>query len=77
MKMKIFACRYTSKFPTSCFQHYGYQSFIQADTIMVLGMIKHSQSTQSNNFAISLQYLKKKLGMEFIIKVSTGWHYSF
>ena len=33
---------------------------------LLLGMIKHSQSTQSNKFAISLQYLKKKLGMEFI-----------
>ena len=26
---------------------------------LLMGMIKHSQSTQSNNFAISLQYLKK------------------
>ena len=33
---------------------------------LLLGMIKHSQSTQSNKVAISLQYLKKKLGMEFI-----------
>ena len=33
---------------------------------LLLGMIKHSQSTQNNKFAISLQYLKKKLGMEFI-----------
>ena len=33
---------------------------------LLMGRIKHSQSTQSNNFAISLQYLKKKLGMEFI-----------
>ena len=33
---------------------------------LLMGRIKHSQSTQSNNFAIFLQYLKKKLGMEFI-----------
>ena len=26
-----------------------------------MGMIKHSQSTQSNKFAISLQYLKKEV----------------
>ena len=26
---------------------------------LLIGMIKHSQSTQSNKFAISLQYLKK------------------
>ena len=46
-------------------------------------MIEHSQSTQSNKFAIPLQYLKKKLGMELVfcmqknIKVSTSWHYRF
>ena len=28
---------------------------------LLIGMIKHSQSTQSNNFAISLQYLQKKV----------------
>ena len=50
---------------------------------LLMGMIKYSQSTQSNKFAISLQYLKKKLGTELIfcmqisIKVSTIWHYHF
>ena len=33
---------------------------------LLMGMIKHSQSTQSNKFAISSKYLKKKLGIEFI-----------
>ena len=35
---------------------------------LLLGMIKHSQSTQSNKFAISLQYLKKKVrkGVHFL-----------
>ena len=28
---------------------------------LFLGMIKHSQSTESDNFAISLQYLKKEV----------------
>ena len=28
---------------------------------LLMGMIKHSQSTQSNKFAISLQYLKKEV----------------
>ena len=32
---------------------------------LLMGMIKYSQSTQSNKFAISLQYLKKELGMDF------------
>ena len=33
---------------------------------LLMGRIKHSQITQSNKLVISLQYLKKKLGMEFI-----------
>ena len=47
--------------------------------LLLIGMIKHSQSTQIDKFAISLQYFKK--GKEFIfyiqmnIKVSTSWHY--
>ena len=49
---------------------------------LLMGMIKHSQSTQSSKIAITLQHLKK-LRMEFIfcmqinIKVSTSWHYLF
>ena len=73
-----------------------HQSFLQVDfnTLdikssykvilpLLLDMIKHSESTQSNSFAISLQYPKKKVGMEFIfsmlinIKVSTSWDYCF
>ena len=34
---------------------------------LLIGMIKHSQNTQSNKFALSLKYLKKKLGMGFIL----------
>ena len=50
-----------------------HQSFLQLDfntlgikdtykviLSLLLGMIKHSQSTQSNKFVISLQYLKKR-----------------
>ena len=35
---------------------------------LLIGMIKHSQSTQSNKFAISLQYLKKEVknGVHFL-----------
>ena len=35
---------------------------------LLMGMIKHSQSTQSNKFAISLQYLKKEVrnGVHFL-----------
>ena len=51
-----------------------HQSFLQVDfntlsikvfykviLSLLMGMIKHSQSTQSNKFAISLQYLKKEV----------------
>ena len=35
---------------------------------LLMGMIKHSQSTQINKFAISLQYLKKEVreGVNFL-----------
>ena len=33
---------------------------------LLMGMIKHSQSTQINKFAISLQYFKKEVRVEFI-----------
>ena len=35
---------------------------------LLMGMIKHSQSTQSNKFVISLQYLKKEVtdGVHFL-----------
>ena len=56
------------KFPTGRFQHFENQSFLQGDKYdhenmkaMMMGIIKHSQSTQSNKFAISLQYFQKKL----------------
>ena len=46
-------------------------------------MIKHSQITQSNKFAISFNISKKKLEMDVIfdmqinVKVSTSWYYPF
>ena len=73
-----------------------HQSFLQVDfsilgikvsykvvLSLLISRIKHSQSTLGNKFAISLQYLKKKLRMECIfcmqknIKFSTSWHYHF
>ena len=39
---------------------------LQGDTIIIDGHDQDSQSLQSNKFAKSLQYLKNKLGMEFI-----------
>ena len=46
-------------------------------------MVKHSQITQSNKFAIYLQYLKKEvrkevmIGMQINVQVSTNWYYPF
>ena len=62
-----------------------HQSFLQVDfntlgikvsykviLSLLMGMIKHSQSTQSNKFAISLQYLKKEVrnGVHFWIQIN-------
>ena len=72
-----------------------HQSFLQVDfntlvikvsykviSSLLVGMIKHSQSTKSNKIVISLQYLKKEVieftfCMQINIKVSTSWHYCF
>ena len=66
--MKLtFWMQITSKFPTKRFEHLRHQSFLQGDRHdhenvkdMVRGMIKHSQSTQSNKFAMPLQYISLK-----------------
>ena len=47
---------------------------------MLIDMIKHSQSTQSNKSAISLQYLKKEVrdGVHFLhADKHQSWHYGF
>ena len=65
------------------FKILGIEASYKVILSLLMDMINHSQSTQSNKFAISLQYLKKKLGMEFIFcmqknfKVSKSWHYCF
>ena len=47
-------------FPQVCFNILGMKVSYTVVLSLLVGMIKHSQSTQSNKFAISLQYLKKK-----------------
>ena len=43
---------------------------------MVMGMIKHSQSTQSNTFAISSQYLQFAMSLQHLQKeVINGVHF--
>ena len=38
-----------------------HESLLQIDTMILMGMVKHSQSFQNSEFAMSLQYLQKKL----------------
>ena len=37
-----------------------HESLLQIDTMILMGMVKHSQSSWNSEFAISLQYLKKE-----------------
>ena len=82
------ALQYRKKEYESDFLHADkHQSFLQVDLntlgikvsykvilSLLMGMIKHSKSTQSNKFAMSLQYLKKQarngvhFSSEFIFK---------
>ena len=49
--------------------------------LSLMDVIKYSQSARINRFAISLQYLKNEVQMEFLFcmqinnKVSKSWHY--
>ena len=44
------------------FLHAGnYESLIQIDTMVLMGMAKHSQTSRNRKFAMSLQYLKKQV----------------
>ena len=38
-----------------------HESMLQIDTMILMGMVKHSQSSQNSKFAMSLQYLKKEV----------------
>ena len=58
---KLISIFWASKFPISWFQHFDHQSFLHGVLSLLVIMTKNSQSTQSNKFAISLQYLKKEV----------------
>ena len=53
VSLKFISTLWASKFPTRLL-------------FSITGIIKHSQITQGNKFPISLQYLRKQLGMEGI-----------
>ena len=70
-----------------------HQSFLQVDfntlaikasynvvLSLLIGMFKHSKSTQSNKFSISLHYLKKEVrdAVHFYMQIKNqNWHYCF
>ena len=37
------------------------ESLLQIDSMVLMGMVKHFQSSQNSKFAMSLQYLKKEV----------------
>ena len=38
-----------------------HESLLQIDTMILMEMVKYSQSSQNSKFAMSLQYLKKEI----------------
>ena len=42
----------------------NHESFLQINTMIFDGMVKHSQNSQNYNFAMSLHYLKKEVRNE-------------
>ena len=59
------------------FNTLGIKDTYKAILLLLLGLIKHSQSTQSNKFAVSLQYLKKEVrkGVYFLHADDQSWQY--
>ena len=41
-----------------------HEGFLQINTIVLIGMVKHSQSSLNSKFAMSLQYLKQEVRYE-------------
>ena len=38
-----------------------HESLLQIDTMILMGIVKHSQSSQNSKFTMSLQYFKKEV----------------
>ena len=53
-----------------------HESLLQIDTMNLMGMVKHSQSSQNSKFAISLQYLKKEV-IDEVDFLHADKHHSF
>ena len=84
LKLKsIFCMQINLKFPTSWFQQFRHQSCYKVIVLLLVVVIKHSQSTQSNKFAILHNIQKKEVRdgvlfcMHVNIKVSKSCYYCF
>ena len=53
-----------------------HESLLQIDTMVLMGIAKHSQSSQNSKFVMSLQYLKKGVRDE-VIFLHVDKHQSF
>ena len=53
-----------------------HESLLQIDALTLIGIFKHSQSSQNRKFAISLQYLKKE-GRDKVYFLHSGKHQKF
>ena len=45
------------------------ESLLEIDTMTLIGIVKHSQSFQNSKVTMSLQYIKKEVGREFILSL--------
>ena len=50
------------------FNTFGIKVFCKTILSLLMGMIKHSQNTESNKLAIALQYLKNEIS-HYLIKI--------
>ena len=53
-----------------------YESLLQIDTMILIGIVKHSQSSQNSKFTMSLQYLRKEVRDE-VDFLHVDKHHSF
>ena len=54
-----------------------HKSLLRIDTMISMEMVKHSQGSQNSKFAMSLQYLKKKLEMMLIFRMQVNIKVSY
>ena len=48
-----------------------HENSLQIDTMILMGMVRHPQSSQNSKLAMFLKYLKEE------VRERTSWHYCF